>query len=87
MKTFLKDPGAWTHPEDRVVLDLVYGWGNTGFSCCRLAMQPDARLLLIESVVGPPNEDPQSNEKKGEKGTGYIPLVQSNKINDLQSEK
>ena len=28
--------------------------------CCRLAMQPDARLLLIESVVGPPNEDPQS---------------------------
>jgi O-methyltransferase domain len=23
-------------------------------------MRPDARLLLIESVVGPPNADPQS---------------------------
>jgi O-methyltransferase/methyltransferase family protein len=28
--------------------------------CCRAAMRPDARLLLIESVVGPPNADPQS---------------------------
>jgi hypothetical protein len=28
--------------------------------CCRSAMPPDARLLLIESVVGPPNVDPQS---------------------------
>ncbi len=27
---------------------------------CRMAMRPDARLLLIESVVGAPNEDPQS---------------------------
>ena len=27
---------------------------------CRAAMQPDARLLLIECVVGPPNEDAQS---------------------------
>jgi hypothetical protein len=27
---------------------------------CRAAMRPDARLLLIERVVGPPNEDPQS---------------------------
>ena len=27
---------------------------------CRAAMQPEARLLLMESVVGPPNEDPQS---------------------------
>lgn len=28
--------------------------------CCRAAMRPDARLLLIESVVGAPNDDPQS---------------------------
>jgi len=26
--------------------------------CCRAAMEPEARLLLLESVVGPPNEDP-----------------------------
>lgn len=28
--------------------------------CCRAAMKPEARLLLIESIVGPPNEDPDS---------------------------
>jgi hypothetical protein len=28
--------------------------------CCRAAMEPDGRLLLIENVVGPPNEDPDS---------------------------
>jgi hypothetical protein len=28
--------------------------------CCKAAMRPDARLVLIESVVGPPNADPQS---------------------------
>jgi hypothetical protein len=28
--------------------------------CCRAATREDATLLLIESVVGPPNEDPQS---------------------------
>lgn len=27
---------------------------------CRAAMEPEARLLLLESVVGPPNEDPES---------------------------
>lgn len=32
MKRFLKDPDACTHPGNPVVIDLIYGWGNEGWS-------------------------------------------------------
>ena len=46
MRRILHD---WLDPEAVAIL-----------RCCRTAMRPDARLLLIESVVGPPDADPQS---------------------------
>lgn len=32
MKRFLKDPGACTLPGSPVVIDLIFGWGNEGWS-------------------------------------------------------
>ena len=32
MKRFLRDPEACTHPENPIILDLIYGWGNTYWS-------------------------------------------------------
>jgi hypothetical protein len=32
MKRFLKDPEVCTHPGNRVVIDLIYGWGNESWS-------------------------------------------------------
>jgi hypothetical protein len=46
MRRILHD---WLDPEAIAVL-----------RCCRVAMRREARLLLVESVVGPPNGDPQS---------------------------
>jgi hypothetical protein len=47
-----------------VMRRILHDWLDTEaiaiLRCCRAAMQPDARLLLIERVVGPPNADPQS---------------------------
>jgi hypothetical protein len=32
MRRFLKNPEACIHPENPVVLDLIYGWGNEDWS-------------------------------------------------------
>jgi hypothetical protein len=47
-----------------VMRRILHDWPDTEaveiLRCCRAATRDDASLLLIESVVGPPNEDPQS---------------------------
>ena len=52
--------GADAYVMRRILHDWPDAEAVTILRCCRAAMRPDARLLLIESVVGPPNEDPQS---------------------------
>jgi hypothetical protein len=44
----------------RILHDWLDAEAVTILRSCRAAMRPEARLLLIESVVGPPNEDPQT---------------------------
>ena len=47
-----------------VMRRILHDWLDTEavaiLRCCRAAMRPDGCLLLVESVVGPPNADPQS---------------------------
>jgi hypothetical protein len=52
--------GADAYVMRRILHDWPDAEATAILRCCRAAMRPDARLLLIESVVGPPNEDPQS---------------------------
>ena len=52
--------GADAYVMRRILHDWPDAEAVTILRCCRAAMRPDARLLLIESVVGEPNEDPQS---------------------------
>jgi hypothetical protein len=52
--------GADAYVMRRILHDWLDPEAITILRCCRAAMGPDARLLLIESVVGPANEDPQS---------------------------
>jgi hypothetical protein len=52
--------GADAYVMRRILHDWPDAEAVTILRCCRAAMRPDARLLLIEGVVGPPNEDPQS---------------------------
>ena len=53
--------GADAYVMRRILHDWPDAEAVTILRCCRAAMRPDARLLLIESVVGPPNEDPNRN--------------------------
>ena len=53
-------PGADAYVLRRILHDWPDAEAVAILRCCRAAMQPDARLLLIEGVVGAPNEDPQS---------------------------
>jgi len=53
-------PGADAYVMRRILHDWQDAEALAILRCCRTAMGPDARLLLIESVVGPPNEDPQA---------------------------
>jgi hypothetical protein len=53
-------PGADAYVLRRILHDWADAEAVAILRCCRAAMGPDARLLLIESVVGPPNEDPDS---------------------------
>jgi len=52
--------GADAYIMRRILHDWLDAEALAILRCCRPAMRPDARLLLIESVVGPPNVDPQS---------------------------
>ncbi|MCZ6834529.1 MAG: class I SAM-dependent methyltransferase [Planctomycetota bacterium] len=53
MKQFLKDPGACAHPGNPIIIDLIYGWGNEGWSaldeyiagCIAKAMDTDGPTL------------------------------------------
>jgi hypothetical protein len=52
--------GADAYVMRRILHDWLDAEAVTILRSCRAAMRPEARLLLIESVVGPPNEDPQT---------------------------
>jgi hypothetical protein len=52
--------GADAYVMRRILHDWLDAEAVAILRCCRAAMRPDARLLLIESVVGPPNTDPHS---------------------------
>jgi hypothetical protein len=52
--------GADAYVMRRILHDWLDAEAVAILRCCRAAMGSDARLLLIESVVGPPNADAQS---------------------------